>query len=298
MWDKLISGYKEYILLERGFSSNTREAYIRDIEAFKGYISAIFGTIEPHEIERRHIESYMASLYDHHMSRSSQSRMLSGVRSFFQYMILTDYISVSPTLLIESPKTTRPLPDTLSPDEVVSILESIDLSSKHGHRNRAILEVLYGCGLRVSELVGLQLGDLYFDDRVIRVTGKGDKQRLVPIGEMAVHHLHLYLQERRAMTPDKKSINTVFLNNRGGSLTRVMIFHIIRAAVAATGIQKIVSPHTLRHSFATHLLAGGANIRAVQEMLGHADISTTEIYTHLDLSDLRKAIANLPHPEI
>ncbi|MDE6500266.1 MAG: tyrosine-type recombinase/integrase, partial [Rikenella sp.] len=221
---------------------------------------------------------------------TTQARVLSGVRSFFAYLLHADRIDSLPTELIDSPKVARKLPDTLSYDEIRRMIDGIDLGRPLGHRNRAILEVLYCCGLRVSELVNLRLSDIFTEEGIVRVTGKGDKERLVPIAETALRQVECYLEQRRTMAVAADSSDILFLNQRGRRLTRVMIFTIIRRSAAAAGISKTVSPHTLRHSFATHLLQGGADIRAVQELLGHESILTTEIYTHLELGDLRGAM--------
>ncbi len=240
----------------------------------------------------------MSHVYDLGAGDTTQARVLSGVRSFFAYLLHSDRIEVLPTELIDSPKVARKLPDTLSYDEIRRMIEGIDLSRPLGHRNRAILEVLYCCGLRVSELVNLRLSDIFAEEGVVRVTGKGDKQRLVPIARAALQQVERYLEQRRTMAVAADSADVVFLNQRGRRLTRVMIFTIIRQSAAAAGVTKTVSPHTLRHSFATHLLQGGADIRAVQELLGHESILTTEIYTHLELGDLRGAMRLHPLAEV
>lgn len=294
IWNKALTGYEEYLRFERGLSDNSIEAYRHDVDLLAGFALGAKPAKKPEEMEAKDIEAFMASVFDSGIESSSQARVLSGVRSFFSYMLHNDQIESLPTELIDSPKISRKLPDTLSYDEVRTMIEGIDLSHSLGHRNRAILEVLYGCGLRVSELVELRLSDIFKAEGIVRVTGKGDKQRLVPIGEEALEQLGFWLEKRRLMPIESDSSDIVFLNQRGRKLTRVMIFHIIRNAAEAAGIQKKVSPHTMRHSFATHLLQGGADIRAVQELLGHESILTTEIYTHLEMSDLRNAMESHP----
>lgn len=290
-WNLLYDAYREYIILERDLSKNSVEAYMRDLDKFREFAGQ--NSLQATEVELIHIEQFMSWLYDRKVSRSSQARILSGVKSFYNFMLHTDRMEQIPTELIEAPKRERKLPDTLSYQEILDMFAAIDLSSSQGHRNRAIVEVAYSCGLRVSEIVELTMGDLFLDQSVIRVTGKGDKQRLVPISYNAMHYLMLYLSQRSSMRIDPQHENTVFLNQSGRKLTRIMIFYIIRDLAVKTGINKKISPHTLRHSFATHLIQGGADIRAVQQMLGHSSILTTEIYTHLELDDLRKAIEKL-----
>lgn len=290
-WNVLCDAYREYIILERDLSKNSVEAYMRDLGKFRDF--ATQNALEASKVELIHIEQFMTWLYDKNVSKSSQARILSGVKSFYNFMIHTDRMEQIPTELIEAPRRDRKLPDTLSYQEILDMFATIDLSTPQGHRNRAIVEVAYSCGLRVSEIVDLTLSDLFLDQSVIRVTGKGDKQRLVPISYNAMHYLVLYLQQRSASNIDSQHENVVFLNQNGRKLTRIMIFYIIRDLAVKTGINKKISPHTLRHSFATHLIQGGADIRAVQEMLGHSSILTTEIYTHLELDDLRKAIEKL-----
>lgn len=289
-WQQALDGYRDYLRFERGLSPNSIEAYLHDVGRLCAFILGSDRSKEPAEITPPDIEAFMASIYDYGSGDTTQARTLSGVRSFFAYLLHSDRIETLPTELIDSPKIARKLPDTLSYDEIRRMLENIDLSAPLGHRNRAILEVLYCCGLRVSELVNLRLSDIFSEERTVRVTGKGDKQRLVPIAETALRQVECYLQQRRTMPVAADSADIVFLNRHGRKLTRVMIFTIIRKSAAEAGITKTVSPHTLRHSFATHLLQGGADIRAVQELLGHESILTTEIYTHLEMRDLRGAM--------
>lgn len=292
-WSDYIEDYLAHLTLEKNLSDNTTEAYIRDLYLLEDFISAQYDIL-PGEVEMSHIEAFLADLYEKKRSRASMARTLSGVRSFFNYLADNNEIPVSPVELLESPKLNRKLPVVLSVEEIRRILETFDLSTPQGHRNRAMIETLYSCGLRVSELVNLRLGDLFFDDGYLRVTGKGDKQRLVPVSREAVKQIGLYLDQRKHLPQDGKHKEIVFLNNRGRQLSRVMVFLIIKEAVEAAGITKEVSPHTFRHSFATHLVQGGADIRVVQEMLGHESIATTEIYTHLNKEYLRQTLKNHP----
>lgn len=289
-WQQALDSYRDYLRFERGLSANSIEAYQRDAGQLAAFILGSGSPKEPAAVTPADIEAFMAHIYDTGSGDTTQARTLSGVRSFFTYLLHADRIETLPTELIDSPKVARKLPDTLSYDEIRRMIDSIDLSAALGHRNRAILEVLYCCGLRVSELVNLRLSDIFSEESVIRVTGKGNKQRLVPIADTALKQVGLYLEQRRTMPVAADSADIVFLNQHGRKLTRVMIFTIIRKSAAAAGIAKTVSPHTLRHSFATHLLQGGADIRAVQELLGHESILTTEIYTHLEMRDLRGAM--------
>ena len=292
--EKLFRDYKYYLKLEKRLSDNTVEAYMRDLRQFDEFMHERFG-VGAADADASQIETFMAHVYDRGAGKSTQARVLSGVKSFFNYLLITDVIDELPTELIDGPKIGRKLPDVLSVDEVDWILSSIDLSDPHGHRNRAMLETLYSCGLRVSELVSLKLSDLFFDDGYIRVTGKGSKQRLVPVSDEARKRIEQYLAQRRTMKVEPGSAEYVFLNQNGRRLSRVMIFTIIRQAAARAGITKTISPHTFRHSFATHLLAGGASIRQVQEMLGHESIATTEIYTHLERAQLEESLDRF-HP--
>ena len=284
-WREILRRYRIYMQLEKHLSQNTIEAYMRDIEQFQHFILHRYDYL-PKDVARENIERYMDWLYDRGTKKSSQARQLSGIKSFFNYLLLKDMIASSPAELILPPKPAKVLPDTLSTDEIDRMIATIDDSSPKGIRDKAILEVLYSCGLRVSELCNLRLGDLFFGEGYIRIIGKGDKQRLVPISGVACERIQRYKEVRTKKTTE----DTLFLNNRGTKLTRVMIFNIIKQAALLAGIDKSISPHTLRHSFATHLLEGGANIRQVQEMLGHESILTTEVYTHLDTTNLRQTI--------
>lgn len=288
-WDTLSEKYISWLRFEKNLSDNTVESYGHDIALLREYMQRE-GDLLPAEVEASHIEGFMSEIYDRGLESASQARILSGLKSFFTFLEIEGLRESTPMEFIDAPRTGRKLPDVLSVGEIDAIIGSIDLSRPQGHRNKAMLETLYSCGLRVSELISLKIGDLFFDDGFIRVTGKGDKQRLVPVSDTARGNIELWLQQRRLMTPDPKSADIVFLNRSGRKLTRVMVFKIVKSATLAAGIAKEVSPHTLRHSFATHLLEGGASIRQVQELLGHQSILTTEIYTHLDRSRLRQSI--------
>ena len=285
-WDKTIQAYKTYIRLEKNLSQNSVEAYIRDVTIFENFILRMYD-VPPTAVEEYMVERFLTHLLERKHKKSSQARELSGVKSFFNYLLITDKIETSPAEFISAPKSSRTLPDVLSVEEVERIIKCTDTTTIKGRRDRAMLELMYSCGLRVSELISLKLGDLFFGEGYIRVLGKGSKQRLVPISSIARERVLQYKELRK---PQSKSEDTLFLNNRGSRLTRVMIFTIIKQATLRAGIDKKISPHTFRHSFATHLLEGGANIRQVQELLGHENILTTEIYTHLDDSHLRQTM--------
>lgn len=287
-WEEIARDYRRYIRLEKHLAENTVEAYMRDLEEFAHYIMRQFD-VPPYRVEAQMIERYMAWLYDRGRSRSSQARRLSGIKSFFNFLLLGDHIEQLPTEYIEAPKSGRVLPDTLTVEEIDAMLATFDITTSKGCRDSAIVEVLYSCGLRVSELTSLRLEDLFFGEGYIRIVGKGDKQRLVPISSTARDKIQLYMEFRE---PKYRSETTLMLNNRGLPLTRVMVFNIIKQAARQAGIDKQISPHTLRHSFATHMLEGGANIRQVQELLGHENIVTTEIYTHLDRKHLSQVIGD------
>ena len=285
-WTEISRGYRTYMRLEKHLSDNTIESYMRDLAQFAHYVLRMYD-VPPKKVEPEMIRNYLGRLFEQGREKSSQARALSGIKSFFNYLLLEEVIESSPAELIEAPKTSRSLPDTLSTEEIDRLIGSIDASTTKGLRDRAMLELLYSCGLRVSELCDLHLGDLFFGEGYIRVIGKGDKQRLVPVSGMARDRIQLYLEVR---DKSRRKDDFVFLNNRGKQLTRVMIFTIIKQAAQRAGIDKKISPHTFRHSFATHLLEGGANIRQVQELLGHENILTTEIYTHLDDTHLRQTL--------
>ncbi|WP_419471151.1 site-specific tyrosine recombinase XerD [Hallella mizrahii] len=290
---ELTKHYLRYLKLERGYSPNTVEAYKHDLEWLLGYLEQ--EGVDPLSVKLEDLEHFAAMLSDHGISAKSQARILSGVRSFYRYLVLDGYLDVDPTELLESPHLPQHLPEYLSTEEVDALENSIDLTSNEGHRNRAIIEVFFSCGLRVSELTNLKLSDLFLTQGFIRVNGKGGKQRLVPISERAIHELELWFDDRRQMNIKPGEEDYVFLNRRGHHLTRTMILIMVKRQAEAAGIKKTISPHTLRHSFATALLKGGADLRIIQELLGHADLGTTEIYTHMDDESLRQEIL-LHHP--
>jgi integrase/recombinase XerD len=285
----IINKYTTYLRLEKGLSENTAEAYIDDLNKLVRFINS-----EPNinflNLTYRDIQQFIAQLSDLGISARSQARIISGIKSFYRFLLTEDYLETDPTELLESPKIGKKLPEVLTENEINNLINSIDLSKAEGQRNRAMLETLYSCGLRVSELTGLQYSNIYFDEQFIIVKGKGDKQRLVPISGKAIKEIQNYLIDRHNIKVQKGFEDTLFLNRRGAGLTRVMIFHIIKEQAKIAGIRKNISPHTMRHSFATHLLEGGANLRAIQMMLGHESITTTEIYTHIDREFLRKEI--------
>ncbi len=290
---ELTKHYLRYLKLERGYSPNTVEAYKHDLDWLLGYLEQ--EGLDPLSVKLEDLEHFAAMLSDHGISAKSQARILSGVRAFYRYLVLDGYLDVDPTELLESPHLPQHLPEYLSTEEVDALENSIDLTSNEGHRNRAIIEVFFSCGLRVSELTNLKLSDLFLPQGFIRVNGKGGKQRLVPISERAIHELELWFDDRRQMNIKPGEEDYVFLNRRGHHLTRTMILIMVKRQAEAAGIKKTISPHTLRHSFATALLKGGADLRIIQELLGHADFGTTEIYTHMDDESLRQEIL-LHHP--
>ncbi|MBQ7420915.1 MAG: tyrosine recombinase XerD [Prevotella sp.] len=283
-----VKQYRRYLKLERGYSVNTIDAYMHDLEKLANYMQA--EGIGIYDVRLEHLEHFSATLADIGIGPRSQARILSGVRSFFRFLVLDGFLSDDPTELLESPKQPEHLPEVLSTEEVDMLEAAIDLSKWEGHRNRAIIEVLFSCGLRVSELTRLKLSDLYLDEHFIRVFGKGAKERLVPISEKAVRELGFWFTYRNEMDIKPGEQDFVFLNRRGAHLTRTMILIMIKRYAVVAGIQKTISPHTLRHSFATALLEGGADLRAIQTMLGHESIGTTEIYTHIDTTTLRQEI--------
>lgn len=296
MWENYKRGYKAYLQLERSLSDNSVEAYCRDIEKLTQFLLLTNNLKTPEELELKDLQQFIKYISELEMTASSQSRIISGIRSFYKYCLIENITTKDPSLLLEAPRTRRTLPDILSFDEIENIINAIDLSTPEGGRNKAILEVLYSCGLRVTELVNLQVSHLYLDVGFIRVIGKGDKERLVPIGQSAIKYINIYKSEIRVHVPVKKGHEDIlFLNRRGAKLTRVMIFLFLKDLVKKAGITKSISPHTFRHSFATHLVEGGADLRAVQEMLGHESITTTEIYTHIDREYLRDTLQRF-HP--
>jgi integrase/recombinase XerD len=291
MWEPYKKGFKAWLQLERSLSDNSIEAYLRDIDKLTQYLQNA-GTLKtPDSVELMDLQQFVQWIAGLGLNAASQARILSGIRSFYKYCFIEQLVRKDPTTLLESPKQKRALPDVLSFGEIERIIGSIDLSKPEGGRNKAILETMYSCGLRVSEVIGLRLSCLYLDAGFIRVIGKGDKERLVPIGDAATKYILIYRQEIRVHTLVKPGNEDIlFLNRRGTGLSRVMIFLLLKDLAAKAGITKNISPHTFRHSFATHLVEGGADLRAVQEMLGHESITTTEIYTHLDREYLRETL--------
>ncbi len=285
-WADAARRYTTYIKLEKRLAANSVEAYLRDLRLFAHFILRMWD-VPPQKVEPQMVERFMAWLFDKGREKTSQARALSSVKSFFNFLMMEDRIDASPAEFIQSPKFGRQLPDILSTDEIDRIIAAVDTSTVKGLRDQAMLELLYSCGLRVSELITLRMQDLFFGEGYIRVIGKGDKQRLVPISAVARERVYRYLDKRPGARSNEE---VIFLNNRGRKLTRVMVFTILKQAAQRAGIDKHISPHTFRHSFATHLLEGGASIRQVQEMLGHESILTTEIYTHLDRSHLRRTV--------
>ena len=295
-WRSAIKGFQNYLKLERSLSENSIEAYSRDIEKLYQYADIQVEKLNPENITLTDLRQFIVWVNELGMIPSSQARILSGIKSFYKYLLMEDLIKSDPSELLESPKIQRKLPDTLSINDINKLIEAIDVSKPEGARNKAILEVLYGCGLRVSELTELKLSNLYLEIEFIKVVGKGSKERLVPIGGSAITALKIWIENIRVHIPIKKGEeDLVFLNRRGTRLSRVYIFMVIKQLAEITGINKTISPHTFRHSFATHLVEGGADLRAVQEMLGHESITTTEIYTHLDREYLKGTIIQY-HP--
>jgi integrase/recombinase XerD len=295
-WNPYIHGFKSFLRLERSLSENSTEAYLHDVNKLLQFFEYKKYDLSPKDVELKHLQEFLKWVTELGMSARTQARVISGIKSFYKYLLLENVLSSDPTTLLEAPKLGRKLPETLNLDDINNIIEAIDLSSPEGQRNKAMLETLYSCGLRVSELVNLKISKLYFNDEFIKVTGKGDKERLVPIGSVAIKQINIYKDQVRVNMPLKKEFEDIlFLNRRGARLTRVMIFTIIKRLAVKIGLKKHISPHTFRHSFATHLIEGGADLRAVQEMLGHESITTTEIYTHLDREYLRSAIIQF-HP--
>lgn len=294
-WQSEIKGFQQYLQLEKSLSPNSISAYIRDISQFANFVCEQ-NHVSAKEVKLQIIQSYLVRLNEIGIAESSQARFISSVRGFFKYLLLENEIQTDPSELLEMPKLKRKLPDVLSHDEIQEMIQSIDVSQKAGHRNRALLQVLYGCGLRVSECCNLVYSRLYQEEEFIKVTGKGNKQRLVPIHSQALEEIERYEDQMRNHMPiQEKHMDNIFLSARGNPLSRVMIYNIVKTSAQKAGIEKKISPHTLRHSFATELVKNGANLRAVQDMLGHASITTTEIYTHLDQQHLRNTIEQF-HP--
>lgn len=296
MWDSFKKGFKAWLQLEKSLSDNSVEAYLQDIDKLTAFLELHDLKKSPNDIDLKLLENFVKWIHELGMTATSQARIISGLRSFYKYCLLEQLSEKDPTVLLEAPKIRRKLPDTLSIDEINAIIDAIDLSAAEGTRNKAIFETMYSCGLRVSELINLKISSLYLDVGFIKVIGKGDKQRLVPIGSEAIKHIGIYKNNvRNHIMIKKDKEDFLFLNRRGSQLSRVMIFLILKELVKKAGIEKNVSPHTFRHSFATHLVEGGADLRAVQEMLGHESITTTEIYTHLDRDFLRSTLQQF-HP--
>ena len=296
MWESYKKSYKAYLQLEKSLSDNSVEAYMRDLEKLTQYLQSENNMKVPAEMNLKDLQQFIQAIARFGINAASQARIISGLKSFFKYCFIENIITKDPSVLLEAPKLKRTLPDVLSFEEIENIISKIDLSTPDGTRNKAILETMYSCGLRVSETVNLKISCLYLDIGFIRVIGKGDKERLVPIGKDAVKYIKIYKDNiRNHITPKKGFEDILFLNRFGKGLSRVMIFYIIKDLSKKAGIAKNISPHTFRHSFATHLVEGGADLRAVQEMLGHESITTTEIYTHLDRDYLRKTLQNF-HP--
>ena len=293
-WSRYITEFVSFLKIEKGLSANSVIAYENDVQKLMNY--CISKKLQVKEVNYQHLQSFITELYDLGLSGRSQARIISGIKQFFTYLMLENLISQDPSELLEQPKLGRKLPEVLSIDEIDSLIDAINLTSKEGPRNRAILEVLYSCGLRVSELINLKFTDLFYNEGFVRVLGKGNKERLVPLSKSVEYEINSYEEKVRSNLEIKAGHeNFIFLNRRGKQLTRVMIFIIIKDLANKIDLKKSISPHTFRHSFATHLIEGGANLRAIQEMLGHESIITTEIYTHLDQSFLKDAILSF-HP--
>jgi integrase/recombinase XerD len=295
-WSSYIKGFKAYLQLERSLSKNSVEAYVHDVIKLTQFLDASSLNLPPDKVELRHLQDFLRWITELGMTARTQARVISGMKGFYKYLLLENLISMDPTEMLESPKIGKKLPSIMNIGEIDMLLNAIDLSKPSGERNRAMLETLYGCGLRVTELVELKISCLFFNEGFLKIIGKGNKERLVPLGSVAQKRLTMYLDLIRPHIALKRgNEDFVFLNRRGNKLTRVMVFTIIKDLVKKTGLKKNISPHTFRHSFATHLVEGGADLRAVQEMLGHESITTTEIYTHLDREYLRSTILQY-HP--
>lgn len=296
MWHAYIKGFKAFLQLEKSLSRNSVDAYLHDVQMLAEFFGKTNKDLSFEKIELKHLQQFLESIHEQDLAAASQARIISGIKAFFHYLIAEEVITHNPTELLEAPKLRRKLPDVLAIEEVELLFTGIDHSKPEGQRNRAILETMYSSGLRVSEVITLELTNMYLDIGFIRVIGKGNKERLVPIGDEAVKYINLYRDNiRNKLEPRKGQENILFLNRRGSALSRVMVFYIIKDAAERAGIQKNIHPHTLRHSFATHLVEGGADLRAVQEMLGHESITTTEIYTHLDRGFLLQTLEKY-HP--
>lgn len=294
-WNSLIRGFEDYLMLERSLSPHSIDAYVRDIKKVQDFVELKGLDLSPIQIQYQDLENFVVYLYELGVQAKSQARIISGVRAFYKFLLIEDLMQHDPSELLEGPRLGKYLPDTLSYEEIELIIKSIDHSTDHGQRNRAILETLYSCGLRVSELTGLRLSHYYPEEGFVRVIGKNNKERLIPIGQSAIKYINYYLPIRNKVTPKPGEEDFMFLNRRGSHLSRIMIFNIVKDAVKAAGIDKVVSPHTFRHSFASHMVDAGADLRSVQDMLGHESITTTEIYTHIDTNYLRDTIMTF-HP--
>jgi integrase/recombinase XerD len=295
-WEEGKKGFENYLKLEKSLSQNSVAAYVNDISKLIDYLDKNYNKIGPLKVKLEHLQGFIAWLNEREISPRTQARTISGIKSFYKYLLIEGKLTSDPTALVESPKIGRKLPDVLSMEEIDSIIDAVDLSKSEGQRNKAMLETLYSCGLRVSELVNLKITNLFFEQGFIKVEGKAGKERLVPVSGKAIEEVQRYLSEyRKKLKIAKDSENVLFLNRRGRKLSRVMIFTIIKNLAESIGLEKSISPHTFRHSFATHLINGGADLRAVQEMLGHESILTTEIYTHLDRDYLKSTIQQF-HP--
>ncbi|MFC5284806.1 site-specific tyrosine recombinase XerD [Pedobacter alpinus] len=295
-WNLAKKGFKNYLKLERSLAKHSIEAYLRDIDKITQFLASVEKNTAPLAIKTKDLKDLLVWVNELGMLATSQARLISGIKAFYKYLVMEDFLKQSPAELIEAPKTRRKLPDVLTVYEVEELIAALDLSKVENTRNKAMLETLYSCGLRVSELIGLKLSNFYPEDEFIKITGKGNKERLVPIGTVAVKNIEIYREStRRQITIVKGNEDYIFLNKRGTKLSRISVFTLIKDLALKTGIQKNISPHTFRHSFATHLIEGGADLRAVQEMLGHESITTTEIYTHLDRDFLKQTIQQF-HP--
>ncbi len=295
-WDLAKKGFKNYLKLERSLAKHSIEAYLRDIDKIPQFLASVEKNIQPLAIQTKDLKDLLVWVNQLGMLATSQARLISGIKAFYKYLVMEDFLKQSPSELIEAPKTRRKLPDVLTIYEIEELIAALDLSKTENTRNKAMLETLYSCGLRVSELIGLKLSNFYPDDEFIKITGKGNKERLVPIGSVAVKNIEIYREStRRQISIVKGNEDYIFLNKRGTKLSRISVFTLIKDLALKIGLQKNISPHTFRHSFATHLIEGGADLRAVQEMLGHESITTTEIYTHLDRDFLKQTIQQF-HP--
>lgn len=295
-WKTSVNNFRTFLSIEKSLSKNSYDAYLRDIRSFISFLESKNTRINPNEVSLKELQEFLQWISEMGISARSQARIISGIRAFFKYLLFEDLIETDPTGLLEAPKIGQKLPEVLSVLEIDELIALIDLSKAEGHRNKAIIETMYSCGLRVSELINLRISNIYAEEAYVRIIGKGNKERLIPVSKKALIEIEIYISNHRnLLNIVKGNEDIVFLNRRGKKLSRVMIFHIIKDLVSQSKIKKNVSPHTLRHSFATHLVEGGADLRAVQEMLGHESILTTEIYTHLDKEYLRDTI-NLYHP--